>query len=212
VRWAANAESLVLFGYVGPARALNASLLEDSLFVVIPRFDLGVSGSLRDEGGEVGARLLRFLATPWDFSAPWTRSAVEHASVEETGRGWLLAGAFGRLEQPRQELLFTLEIGPSGEPIRLALRKEKEKTDLLSVRYGPIHRFDAGRIPSWSEWKLPGSTVRLTIEDYAPADPDKIRYAPTLDPEWRIRSLNTPEGRALVRWLLGLSEEEESGR
>ena len=99
------------------------------------------------------------------------RSAVEHASLQETGNGWLLSGTLHAGLESKRALRFTLEISSRGEPLRLALRYEDAHSDLLSIRYGPARRFDAGRIPSWTEWKLPGSMVRLTIEDYGPADP-----------------------------------------
>ena len=52
-----------------------------------------------------------------------------------------------------------------------------------------------------------GRISRLTIEDFASADPAKIRYRPALEPEWSLFALEEPQGRALVRWLLGLSEK-----
>jgi len=50
-------------GYVGPARALDASLRGTSLFLVIRRYGTGVSGRRTGEEG-VSWKLLRFLATP----------------------------------------------------------------------------------------------------------------------------------------------------
>ena len=48
--------------------------------------------------------------------------------------------------------------------------------------------------------------VLLTIEDFAPVDASKIRYRPAIEPEWKMLALDEPEGRALVRWLLGITE------
>ncbi len=81
-----------------------------------------------------------------------------------------------------------------------------ERRDAIAVRYGPERRYDAGRIPSWIEWSFSGSVVRLKVEDHAPADPAKIRYAPPAEAGWTILSLDAPGGRSLVRWLLGLPE------
>ena len=93
-RWGANAESLAVAAYVGPARVLDASLRADSLYLVIRRYGMGVAGTLRGEDG-VDGRVLRFAATPWDFSAAWVRGALERAEIQTSGDGWRLAGAFG---------------------------------------------------------------------------------------------------------------------
>ena len=74
------------------------------------------------------------------------------------------------------------------------------------MRYGPERNDTAGRIPGWIEWSFSGSVVLLTIEDIAPVDASKIRYRPAIDPEWKMLALDDPEGRALVRWLLGITE------
>ncbi len=197
VRWAANAESVAVVGYVGPSRALDASLRGDSLYLAIRHYDLGVAGSLRPEEG-IDAPLLRFLAMPWDFSAGWVRGALEHAAIDESGRGWRLQGTLGAG--------FALELTERGEPLDLAIRRAGEGGDLIRVRYGPGRSYEAGRIPSWIEWSFSGSVVTLKIEDYAPVDASKIRYATTPEEEWTILTLDSPNGKALVRWLLGISE------
>ena len=211
VRWAENAESLAVVGYVGPSRALDASLQGDSLYIIVRRYGTGVAGSLRGEEG-IEARLLRFIATPWDMSPDWVREALEHAELQESGKGWTLRGSLG-LDRSGgrgrlgEECRFTLEIGPGADPSRLTLRRARDRDDLISVRYGPARRFQAGRIPRWIEWSFSGSVVRLEVEDHAPADASRIRYAPRTEAGWMILALDRPGGRSLVRWLLGLSEE-----
>lgn len=203
-RWGANAESLAVVAYVGPARVLDASLKADSLFLVIRRYGAGVAGTLRGDDS-VDGRVLRFAATPWDFSADWVRRALERAEIQESGEGWRLAGALdaGGEGSGRR---FVLVLSRRGEPLSLALSGEGAGGDLIRVRYGPERRFAAGRIPGWIEWSFSGSVVTLRVEDHAPADPAKVRYAPPPEAGWTILSLDSPDGRSLVRWLLGLSE------
>ena len=210
VRWAQNAESLAVVGYVGPSRALDASLRGDSLYIVIRRYGTGVAGSLRGEEG-IESPVLRFIATPWDLSPGWVHAALERAEIQESGRGWLMLGALdlrGRLRAHSDaEYRFTLEVNGSADPVKLTLRRPGAGGEMISVQYGPARRFQAGRIPSWIEWSFSGSVVRLEIEDHAPADASKIRFAPRVEAEWVILALDQPGGRSLVRWLLGLSEE-----
>jgi len=198
VRWAANQESVAVIGYVGPARALDASLQGDELLVVVRHYDVGVSGKLRREEGLDG-RLLRFLATPWDFSLPWVRAALEHAAIEPAGAGWRFQGA---IEEGGR---FSLELSERGEPRGLSIRAGENGRE-IRVRYGPERNYTAGRIPGWIEWSFSGSVVVLTIEDFAPVDASKIRYRPAIEPEWRMLALDEADGRALVRWLLGIEE------
>jgi hypothetical protein len=200
-------------GYVGPARVLDASLQGDSLFLVIRRYGTGVSGTLSGEEG-IDGRLLRFVGTPWDFSAAWVRRALERAAVRESGVGWRLEGSLGAARQdrasdpgdPGRAYRFTFELSPRGEPRSLSIRREGEGRDLIEMRYGPERNYTAGRIPSWIEWSFSGSVVTLKVEDHAPADPAKIRYGTKAEAGWTILSLDEPGGRSLVRWLLGLSE------
>jgi hypothetical protein len=202
IRWGANAESLAVVGYVGPARVLDASLRGTSLFLVIRRYGTGVSGTLTGEEG-VSGKLLRFIATPWDFSPAWARSAVLHAALRESGQGWSLDGAFGT-----DDSRFSLGLSQRGEPQSLALRRAGASNALIRVRYGPERNYQAGRIPSWIEWSFSGSVVTLTIEDHAPADASKIRYVSKPEADWMIFDIDESGGRSLVRWLLGLSEEK----
>jgi hypothetical protein len=197
-RWGADAESLAVVAYVGPARVLDAALQGDSLFLVIRRYGTGVSGTLSGEEG-IDGRLLRFVGTPWDFSAAWVRRALEHAAVRESGDGWRLEGSLDAYR-------FTLELTPRGEARSLSIRREGAARDLIEMRYGPERNYTAGRIPSWIEWSFSGSVVTLKVEDHAPADPSKIRYGTKAEAGWTILSLDEPGGRSLVRWLLGLSE------
>jgi len=214
-RWGANAESLAVIGYVGPARVLDGALKGDSLYLVIRRYGMGVSGMLRGEEGMDG-RVLRFVATPWDFSPDWVRRAIERAALHASDHGWRLEGSLGvdgsggsmaaGGPRPREEYHFVFELSGRGEPVRLLLRRAGEGHDLIAVRYGPERSYQAGRIPSWIEWSFSGSVVTLKVEDHSPADRAKIRYAPPAEPGWTILSLDDPGGRSLVRWLLGLSE------
>jgi hypothetical protein len=193
---------------VGPARVLDASLQGDSLFLVIRRYGTGVAGHLAGEEG-IDGRLLRFVATPWDFSGDWVRRALERAAAGESGDGWRLEGplaAASRPGDPGVAYRFALQLSPRGEPRSLSIRREGEAGDLIEMRYGPERSYTAGRIPSWIEWSFSGSVVTLKIEDHAPANAAKIRYAAKAEPGWTILPLDEPGGRSLVRWLLGLSE------
>jgi len=210
VRWAQNAESLAVVGYVGPSRALDASLRGDSLYIIVRRYGTGVAGSLRGEEG-IESPLLRFIATPWDMSPDWVHAALERAELQQSGKGWLLLGPLdlgGRVRGSSDaEYRFTLEVNAGADPVKLTLRRPGAGGEMISVRYGPARRFQAGRIPSWIEWSFSGSVVRLEIEDHAPADASKIRFTPRIEADWMILALDQPGGRSLVRWLLGLSEE-----
>jgi hypothetical protein len=188
-------------GYVGPARVLDGSLRGDSLLVVLRRYGLGVAGAL-STGRGVDGRTLRFAATPWDFSEPRVRRALERAAVTATGEGWKLEGILGAGDLYR----FALGLSERGEPRTLTIRKDGDGSDLIAVRYGPERNYTAGRIPSWIEWSFSGSVVTLQVEDHAAADPEKIRYGTSIQPDWTILSLDEPAGQHLVAWLLGLSE------
>src|SRR6185503_1733397 len=91
LRWASSAESVVVVGFAGPVRALDATLLGESVYVALRPMDLGMAGLLpRNEG--LGARGLRFLTRPWDFSSVWIHGALERTSVESIEKGWRLSG------------------------------------------------------------------------------------------------------------------------
>ena len=199
-----------MVGYVGPSRALDASLRGDSLYIIVRRYGTGVAGSLRGEEG-IESPLLRFIATPWDMSPDWVHAALERAELQESGKGWLMLGALDPGRPVRgysdEDYRFTLEVNAGADPVKLTLRRPGAGGEMVSVRYGPARRFQAGRIPSWIEWSFSGSVVRLEIEDHAPADASKIRFTPRIEADWMILALDQPGGRSLVRWLLGLSEE-----
>jgi len=203
-RWGASAESLAVVGYVGPARVLDASLRGDALFLVIRRYGMGVEGTLSGEEG-IDGRVLRFAATPWDFSGPWARRALERAAVHPATDGWKLDGDLG---QGAGGYRFSLGLSSRGEPQSLSIRGGRDSREVIAVRYGPERNYQAGRIPSWIEWSFSGSVVTLKVEDHAPADARKIRFGTSIEPGWSIVSLDEPAGRSLVRWLLGLSQGE----
>lgn len=220
-RWAADSESVAVVGYLGPARVFDAALKGDSLYLALRHDELGVAGPLRADEGFSG-QLLRFVATPWDLSAPWVRAALERSAVEPSGKGWVCRGTLspddravgvdGADGDPTPEAAgeryrFALEVTSKGAPSRCTLRREGEERDLISIRYGPERRFQAGRVPSWIEWSFSGSVVRLSLEDLSPIDGGRIRYPAPADPEWTMLTLDEPRGRALVRWLLGIPEE-----
>jgi hypothetical protein len=188
---------------------LDGSLRGDSLLLVLRRYGMGVTGTLSGADG-VDGRTLRFAATPWDFSAPPERRALERSSVTASGEGWKLTGILGAGDMiggsHRPYYRFALVLSERGEPRSLAIGHDGEERDLIAVRYGPERNYTAGRIPSWIEWSFSGSVVTLQVEDHAPADPDKIRYGISIQPEWTILSLDEPAGRKLIAWLLGLSE------
>src|SRR5258705_6822932 len=173
-RWGSSAESLAVVGYVGPARVLDASLRGEELFLVIRRYGMGVQGTLSGEEG-IDGRILRFAATPWDFSAPWVRRELERAAVRESGERWRLEGTFHD-PGPGGDYRFQVGLTARGEPESLSLQRPGESREVIGIRYGPERRYEAGRIPSWIEWSFSGSVVMLQVEDHAPPDPAKIRY------------------------------------
>ena len=206
VRWATEAESLVVVGYVGPVRALDASYLGDSLYVALRPMDLGLAGSvLREEG--LGPEGLRFLARPWDFSHAWIRSAIEHGTVEPWSEGWRVAGVLvGDGTNP-----FSLELTPKGEPKRLRIGGEGGRGTLIAVRYGEPKQYRGGSVPRWVEWERGSSVVRLEVEEYARPGPSRLRRPPPADPEWTMLSLDDPRSRALLRRFLGIGGDAGDG-
>lgn len=203
VRWASVAESVVVVGYVGPVRALDASLLGDSVYVGLRPFDLGLAGPV-PPGEGMGARGLRFLARPWDFSAPWVRVAIERAAVEPVPEGWRLTGT---LEPGVEANPYLLDLDAKGDPRRLRIGRAGGEGALVTVRYGPARSYRGGRLPRWIEWERGPSLVRLTIDEYARAKPARLRHAPPADPEWTLLTLDDPRSRDLLRRLLGVGEE-----
>lgn len=211
VRWATEADSLVVIGYVGPVRALDASYLGDSLYVALRPMDLGLSGStLGDEG--LGAAGLRFLARPWDYSPEWIRRSIEHGAVEAAGEGWRVAGALAdqtpRLQSSRP-LYFSLELSATGDPKRLRIGAGGSDRTLVTIRYGDPKSYRGGSVPRWVEWERGSSVVHLEISEYARPGPSRLRHVPPADPEWTMLSLDDPRSRALLRRFLGIGEEVE---
>lgn len=203
VRWASDAESIVVVGYVGPVRALDATLLGDSLFVALRPMELGLAGPVLAEEG-LGPQGLRFLARPWDFSPPWIRSAVEHGTVEPWGDGWRVAGVLvGESAIP-----FGLELSAKGEPSRLRIGTPGGRGTLVTVRYGAPRSYQGGSLPRSIEWERGLSIVRLAIDEYARLKPARLRHSPPADPEWMVLSLDDPRSRALLRRFLGIGAGE----
>ncbi|MBI4364878.1 MAG: hypothetical protein HY568_05550, partial [Candidatus Latescibacteria bacterium] len=134
-RWAAEGESVAVAGYLGPARVLDASLRGDSIYVALRHYGLGVLGPLRPDEG-ISGPLLRFVATPWDWSAPWIRAALMRASVERAGEGWIFRGGLSLDDslaapggdpaqgRPPERYRFTVELTSKGAPSRCTLRRE----------------------------------------------------------------------------------------
>lgn len=203
--WAAVAESLVAVAYVGPVRALDASLFGDSLYLALRRYDLGLAGPVSPEAG-LGARGLRFLARPWRFDAPWIREALERASVEPTSDGWRITGSLEGAGGPRA---FALEVNRGLDPKRLRIGRAKEAETEIEIRYGPPRRFSSGSLPRWIEWTRGDTRARLEIEDHARAKATQLRHPPPAKPEWTMVALDDPRGRDLLRRLLGIGEGSE---
>lgn len=207
VRWATEAESLVVIGYVGPVRALDASYLGDSLYVALRPMDLGLSGPVLADGG-LGPRGLRFLARPWDFSPEWIRSAIEHGTVEPWSEGWRIAGMFvGEGTHP-----FGLELNARGEPVRLRIGESGGQGTLVTVRYGAPKSYRGGSLPRWVEWERGPAVVHLDVDEYARPGPSRLRHVPPADPDWTMLSLDDPRSRALLRRFLGIGANEEETR
>jgi hypothetical protein len=204
VRWATEMESLVIVGYVGPIRALDATLLGDSVFVALRPLDLGLAGPVLEDDA-LGPDGVRFLARPWNFSAPWIRSAIEHGTVESWGDGWRVAGVLvTHAARP-----FGLELNANGEPSLLRIGGEGGRGTWVTIRYGEPRSYRGGSLPRWIEWERGGATVRLAIDDYARPKPSRLRHTPPADPEWTMLSLGDPRSRALLRRFLGIGDESE---
>lgn len=203
-RWGSLGESLVVVGYAGPVRALDASLLGDSIFVAIRPRELGVTGLVRPEDG-LGADGVRFLLRPWDFSAPWMREALERAAVEPIEEGWRLRGE-GRTEGG--DVSVTLDLSSRGEPRHLTLARVGASRFRGDVRYGALRRYAAGRVPRWIEWSREDARVRLDVRDLDPLPGGALRLLPPPPADWRVVSVNDPDGREILGRLIGSREEK----
>jgi len=203
-RWAAVRESLAVVAYAGPIRTLDATILGDSVYLAIRPYDLGLAG-LVPSGEGLGPHGLRFLARPWVFGAPRVREAIERAAVEPAGEGWRLAGEFDGADGPHP---FTLELSAKAEPRTLRIRLTSDDRNPIAIRYGPVRRFQSGRVPRWIEWTRGATRIRLEIEDHAPAKPSQFRHLPPARSDWTILALDDPRGRDLLRRLFGVGDSE----
>lgn len=197
---------MVVIGYSGPVRVLDASLLVDSVFVVVRPKEFGVAGVLKRSDG-FGADGLRFLLRPWDFGAPWVREALERSEAEPVDAGWRLRGA-GRTGAG--DVTFTLEITSRGEPRRLEIARPGDPRGAAVVRYGALRRFAAGRYPRWIEWSREDARVRLDVREVAPLPDGRLRLLPPASRDWRIVGLEDPEGEAMLGRLVGGRGREEN--
>lgn len=202
LRWASAAESVVVVGFAGPVRALDATLLGESVYVALRPMDLGVAGILpRNEG--LGARGLRFLARPWDFSSAWIHGALERTSVEPIEKGWRLSGT---IDSDSGTHPYALDLDAKGDPRRLRIGRVGGEGTLIIVRYGPTRSYRGGRLPRWIEWEHGPSLLRLAVAEYARTSPGRLRHAPAADPEWEVMTLDDPRSRDLFRRFLGVGE------
>ncbi len=204
-RWGSAGESLVVIGYSGPLRVLDATLLRDSVFVAIRPRDFGVAGLVRPESG-FGADGLRFLLRPWDFGPRWIRDALERAAADPIEGGWRLRGTG---ETEAGAVTFALDITSRGEPRRLELARADDPRSVAVVRYGALRRYAAGRYPRWIEWSRDDARVRLDVRDIGTLPEGKLRLLPPAPSEWRVVSLDDPEGRELLGRLIGAPAKEE---
>ena len=203
-RWAAVRESLSLVAYAGPIRTIDATILADSVYLAIRPYELGLAGPVPAREG-LGPRGLRFLARPWAFGTPWVREAIERAAVEPAGDGWRLAGTLDGADGPHT---FALELSARGEPRSLKVQVASGDRSPIAIRYGPVGRFESGRVPRWIEWSRGETQIRLEIEDHAPVKPSQFRHAPPARADWKILALDDPRGRDLLRRLFGAGDGE----
>ena len=204
--WGRAADSLVVVGYAGPVRALEAAMLGDSAYVALRPEEICVTGDVRAPD-RLSADGVRFLLRPWDFSAPWMRESLERAAIEPRDRGWRLRA---RAPGPREEddISVVLDLDKRGEPRELSLYHGGEPDPVATVRYGGFRRYAAGRYPRWIEWTRPNARVRLDVRDIDPLPQEALRRLPPPRDEWRVVSLDDPEGRDLIRRLVGSREED----
>ena len=201
-RWAFRAESVVVVAYVGPVRALDATVLGESVYVALRTYDVGLAGPVREEDG-LGPRGLRFITRPWDFGADWIRHAIERAEIEAIESGWRLTGA---LESAGGLRPFRLDLNRKLEPAALLIQREPSGGTLISIKYGPMRRFDAGRAPKWIEWSHGDTRVRLDVEEVGRLKSGALRRVPPAHDDWTILGLQDPRGRDLLSRFFGVGE------
>jgi hypothetical protein len=198
-RWVSDGDSLAVVAYAGPVRAFDATVLDDSVYIALRPYDLWIEGLVPTAEG-FGADGLVFVARPWDFAAPWVRGAIERSRIEPTSSGWRLDGSFtgGGKGHP-----FTLELNGNAEPQRLHIRHRDDERTLVTVRYGPMRRFEYGRAPRWIEWSRPSARMRLEVEEQSRAKPLSRWIPPRAGDDWTILTLEDPLARDILDRVLG---------
>jgi hypothetical protein len=205
-RWGASGDSLVVIGYSGPVRVLDATMLRDSILVAIRPKDFGVAGVLRPSDG-FGVEGLRFLLRPWEFDTPWMREALERAEAEPAGDGWRFRGT---ASTGAGDVRFTLDLTSRGAPSRLELVRAGDAAGAASVRYGKPRGFAAGAYPRWIEWSRHDARVRLDLRDVDRLPAEGLRLLPGPPAECRVVSLTDPEGQDFIQRILGSAGEPGS--
>ncbi len=195
---------MVVVGYVGPVRALDATILGDSVYAALRTYDLGLAGVVPTDEG-LGPSALRFIARPWVFGSPWMRDAIDRSRIEPSGKGWRLSGEVKCADGARP---FSLEVGRHLEPRSLSIQNAANGGGDVTVRYGPLRRYAAGKLPRWIEWTHGDAMIHLDLEEYANTKSRTLRHSPPADEDWTILALDEPRGRQLIRSLLGSGEGE----
>ena len=201
-RWASDGDSLAVVAYAGPVRAFDATVLDDSVYIALRPYDLWLEGMVPANEG-FGSDGLVFIARPWDFGPAWVRDGVERARVEPIEGGYRFAGTFsgGGKGHP-----FTLELNRSAEPTRLRIQHRNDERTLVTVRYGPVRRYEHGRVPRWIEWSRPSARMRLEIEEQSRAKPLSRWIPPRAGDDWTILTLEDPLARDILERILGSEE------
>ncbi len=207
-RWGSTGDSLVLIGYSGPVRVLDATMLGDSILVAVRTQDFGVAGTLRPTDG-FGVEGLRFLLRPWEFGAPWMREALERAAVEPAGDGWRLRGTAAT---GAGEVRFTLDLSSRAAPVRLELSRAGDPSRRATLRYGTPRGYAAGAFPRWVEWSRLDARVRLDLRSVDRLPGGTLRLLPGAPTECRIVALADPEGREFLERVLGPALTTEAPR
>ena len=198
-RWAADGDSLAIVAYAGPVRAFDATVLDDSVYIALRPYDLWLEGLVPSSEG-FGSDGVVFVARPWDFSPTWVRSAIERARVEPVEGGYRLGGTFA---SAGKEHPFTLELNTSAEPTRLRIQHRNDERTLVTVRYGPMRRYEYGRAPRWIEWSRPSARMRLEIEEQSRGKPLSRWIPPRAGDDWTILTLEDPLAKDILERILG---------
>jgi hypothetical protein len=201
-RWAADGDSLAVVAYAGPVRAFDATVLDDSVYIALRPYQLWIEGLVPGAEG-FGAEGLVFVARPWDFQPAWVRSGIERARVEPVEGGYRLDGTFAG---KGKEHPFTLELNRDAEPVRLRIQHRDHERTLVTVRYGPVRRYEHGRVPRWIEWSRPSARMRLEIEEQSRAKPMSRWVPPRAGDDWTILTLEDPFAREVLERVLGSEE------